>query len=324
MEKNRRLAAAVICTVVLLLLRTFFTVTFFVTSVICIIRAGSSIERCEGWLGLSQRAIDSLNTTSTFVETIVSCFLIFLIYRWKDFKFKNFLRALVKQAHFWMWTALWGARIITNVLIAVIPGINENNPVLVVLGFSVLLEFASTTMLACALSFVQLPTVKDWFIEHFPLGGRSEKLIHLYRITLLSYGLRMLALFLYDSFLVARSITRQSEFREIDSVLLALDVGYRGSLTIFFFRKFFEFENIPKVFETRNSSKSDSVELSESQRQSEAEGQQIETCCETFKNQGAQDIKKEEKGTVLASGKSAKDSVNKMGQTQQTMINILI
>ena len=308
MEKNRRLAAAVICTVVLLLLRTFFTVTFFVTSVICIIRAGSSIERCEGWLGLSQRAIDSLNTTSTFVETIVSCFLIFLIYRWKDFKFKNFLRALVKQAHFWMWTALWGARIIMNVLIAVIPGINENNPVLVVLGFSVLLEFASTTMLACALSFVQLSTVKDWFIEHFPLGGRSEKLIHLYRITLLSYGLRMLALFLYDSFLVARSITRQSEFREIDSVLLALDVGYRGSLTIFFFRKFFEFENIPEVFETRNSSKSDSVELSESQRQSEAEGQQIETCCETFKNQGAQDIKKEEKGTVLASGKSAKDS----------------
>ena len=204
--------------------------------------------------------------------------------------------------------ALWGARIITNVLIAVIPGINENNPVLVVLGFSVLLEFASTTMLACALSFVQLSTVKDWFIEHFLLGGRSEKLIHLYRITLLSYGLRMLALFLYDSFLVARSITRQSEFREIDSVLLALDVGYRGSLTIFFFRKFFEFENIPKVFETRNSSKSDSVELSESQRQSEAEGQQIETCCETFKNQGAQDIKKEEKGTVLASGKSAKDS----------------
>ena len=305
MEKNRRLAAAVICTVVLLLLRTFFTVTFFVTSVICIIRAGSSIERCEGWLGLSQRAIDSLNTTSTFVETIVSCFLIFLIYRWKDFKFKNFLRALVKQANFWMWTALWGARIITNVLIAVIPGINENNPVLVVLGFSVLLEFASTTMLACALSFVQLSTVRDWFFEHFPRGGRSEKLIILYRITLFSYGLRMLALFLYDSFLVAREINRQSEFREIDSVLLALDVGYRGSLTIFFFRKFFEFENIPEVFETTNSSKSKSVEPNECQ--SKAEGQQTETCGDNFKNQGAKDMKIEEKGTVVARGKSAKD-----------------
>ena len=161
MEKNHRLAAAVICTVVLSLLRAFFTFTFFVTSVICIISAGSRVERCEGWLGLSQRSIDSLNTTSTFVETIVSCFLIFLIYRWKHFNFKNFLRALVQQAHFWMWTALWGARIITNVLIDIISGINENYPILVVLGVSLLLEFASTTMLACALSFVQLSTVRN-------------------------------------------------------------------------------------------------------------------------------------------------------------------
>ena len=279
MEKNHRLAAAVICTVVLSLLRAFFTFTFFVTSVICIISAGSRVERCEGWLGLSQRSIDSLNTASTFVETTVSCFLIFLIYRWKNFNFKNFLRALVQQAHFWMWTALWGARIITNVLIDIIPGINENYPILVVLGVSLLLEFASTTMLACALSFVQLSTVRNWFTEHFPRRGRDEKLMILYRITLFSYGSRMLALFLYNSFLVAREITRQSEFRELDSVLLALDVGYRGSLAIFFFRKFFEFENTPEVFvETINSN---------NECQSKAEGQEIETCAETFENQGA-------------------------------------
>ena len=278
MEKNHRLVGAVICTVVLLVARTFFTVTFFVTSVICIISAGSRIERCEGWLGLSQRDIDRLNTTSTFVETIVSCFLIFLIYRWKNFNFKNFLRALVRQANFWMWTALWGARIITNVLIDIIPGINENYPILVVLGVSLLLEFASTTMLACALSFVQLSTVRNWFTEHFPRKGRDETLMILYRITLFSYGSRMLALFLYNSFLVARAITRQSEFRELDSVLLALDVGYRGSLAIFFFRKFFEFENTPEVFVvTTNSSKSVELEC-----QSKAEGQETEPFGETF------------------------------------------
>ena len=306
MEKNRRLTAAVICTAVFLLLRTCFTATFFVPSVICIIRAGSRIERCEGRLGLSQRAINCLNTTSTFLEAIVSFFLIFLIYRWKDFKFKNFLRALVKQANFWMWTALWGARIITNVLIAVIPGINENNPVLVVLGFSVPLEFASTTMLACALSFVQLSTVRNWFTEHFPRRGRDEKLMYLYRITLFSYGLRMLAFFLYDSFLVARAITRERQFRELDSILLALDVGYRGSLTVFFFRKFFEFENTPEVFlVTTNSSKLVEVEC-----QSKAEGQEIETYGEIFENQGAKDMKREEKGIIMivVSGKSPKDS----------------
>ncbi|KAM7446184.1 hypothetical protein ABFA07_005403 [Porites harrisoni] len=303
MEKSRRLAAAVICTAVLLLLRTCFTATFFVPSVICIIKAGSRIERCEGRLGLSQRAINCLNTTSTFLETIVSCFLIFLIYRWKTFNFKNFLRALVQQAYFWMWTALWVARIITNVLIAVIPGINENNPVLVVLGFSVPLEFASTTMLACALSFVQLSTVRNWFTEHFPRRGRDEKLMYLYRITLFSYGLRMLALFLYDSFLVARAITRERQFRELDSLLLALDVGYRGSLTVFFFRKFFEFENTPEVFlVTTNSSKLVEVEC-----QSKAEGQEIETYGEIFENEGVKDMKREEKGIIVASGKTPKD-----------------
>ena len=192
----------------------------------------------------------------------------------------------------------------TNVLIDIIPGINENYPILVVLGVSLLLEFASTTMLACALSFVQLPTVRNWFTEHFPRRGTDGKLMILYRITLFSYGLRMLALFLYNSFLVAREITRQSEFRELDSVLLALDVGYRGSLAIFFFRKFFEFENTPEVFVvTANSSRSVEPEC-----QSKAEGQEIETCGETFENQGAKDKKREEKGNIVASGKSPKDS----------------
>ena len=117
----------------------------------------------------------------------------------------------------------------------------------------------------------------------------------LYRITLFAYGSRMLALFLYNSFLVARAITRQSEFHELDSVLLALDVGYRGSLAIFFFRKFFEFENTSEVFVVTTKC------------QSEAEGQEIETCGETFENQGARDMKREEKGIIVASGKSPKD-----------------
>ena len=93
------------------------------TSVICIVMAESRVERCDGHVTLSQMAVDSLNTTSTFVETVVSSFLIFLIYRWKEFNFKNFLKALPRQGDFWMWTTLWVARIFTNVLIDIIPGI---------------------------------------------------------------------------------------------------------------------------------------------------------------------------------------------------------
>lgn len=257
MKKNQRLAIAALCCVVLTLVRVFFIAVFFISSVICIVIAESRVERCDGHVTLSQMAVDSLNTTSTFVETVVSSFLIFLIYRWKQFKFKKFLTALPRQGDFWMWTTLWVARIFTNVLIDIIPGINQNYPVLIVLGFSLSFEFASTTILACAFTHVNIHTVKSWFAQHFS-RERADKLLYLYRAILFTYGLRMLALFLYDSFLVARNITRQSEYRELDSVLLALDVGYRGSLAVFFFRKFFDFA-VPQVFEETNSKSNSQV-----------------------------------------------------------------
>lgn len=219
-------------------------------------------------------AVDSLNTTSTFVETVVSSFLILLIYRWKQFNFKNFLRALPRHGDFWMWTTLWVARIFTNVLIDIIPGINQNYPVLIVLGFSLSFEFASTTILACAFTYVNLHNVKSWFAQHFS-RERADKLLYLYRAILFTYGLRMLALFLYDSFLVARQIARQSEYQELDSFLLALDVGYRGSLAVFFFRKFFDFA-VPQVFEEANS-KSNSQVISEKRKE---EKKEIASCSE--------------------------------------------
>ena len=105
--------------------------------------------------------------------------------------------------------------------------------------------------MACAFTHINIHNVKSWFAQHFS-RERTDKLLYLYRAILFTYGVRMLALFLYDSFLVARNITRQSEYRELDSVLLALDVGYRGSLAVFFFRKFFDFA-VPQVFEETNS-----------------------------------------------------------------------
>lgn len=268
MRKSQRLAAAVICVVVLTLLRVFFTVLFFISSVICIVNAENRVERCDGHLTLSQVAVDSLNTTSTFVETAVSSFLIFLICRWKPFNFMNFLKALPRRGEFWMWTTLWIARIFTNILIAIIPGIKQNYSVLVVLGFSLPFEFASTTILACALAFVSFGNVKTWLDQHFP-SKPARKLTYLYRIILFTYGLRMLALFLYDSFLVARHITRQSEYRELDSILLALDVFYRGSLSVFFFRKFFEFP-IPEVLGETNKNEEQKKEEKQSAKTGES------------------------------------------------------
>ena len=125
-------------------MRFVFIFVFFITSVICIVNAESRVERCKGQVILAQKTIDALDTTSTFAETAVSSFLIFLLYRWKQFNFKNFLKALPRQGQFWTWTMLWIARIFTTVLIDIIPGVNRNYPLLIVFGVSLSFEFAST------------------------------------------------------------------------------------------------------------------------------------------------------------------------------------
>ena len=224
-------------------LRMFFTFFFFVTSIICIVKSGSRIEKCKGQVSFSQKTIDALDTTSTFIETTFSSLLIFLLYRWKWFHFKNFLKALPKQRSAWSWAILWILRIVTNVLIDIIPSVKNGNYMLVVLGISLSFEFFSTTIFACAIQFVFLTKVTRWI--NLYLADAKCRFIWLYRIVLLTYGFRLLALFLYDSFLVARHIVRESEYKSYDQILLFLDAGYRGSLSYFFFGKFFEF-SIPE------------------------------------------------------------------------------
>lgn len=240
-SKKQTLTIACICAFTAL--RMFFTFFFFVTSIICIVKLGSRIEKCKGQVSFSQKTIDVLDTTSTFIETTFSSLLIFLLYRWKWFHFKNFLKALPKQRSAWSWAILWILRIVTNVLIDIIPSVKNGNYMLVVLGISLSFEFFSTTIFACAIQFVFLTEVTRWINLYFTDAKRC--FIWLYRIVLLTYGFRLLSLFLYDSFLVARHIVRESEYKSYDQILLVLDAGYRGSLSYFFFGKFFEF-SIPE------------------------------------------------------------------------------
>ena len=162
---------------------------------------------------------------------------------------------------------LWIARIFTNVLIDIIPGINRNYPLLIVLGVSLSFEFASTTIVACALGFFCFRDVKTWLDQHFP-GKPARWLARLYRAILLTYGFRMLALFLYDSFLVVRHITRQSEYKQIDSILLTLDAaGLQRKFVIFLFRQIFEF-SIPEVL---NADENTQLEVEEMTGEGEIE-----------------------------------------------------
>ena len=135
---------------------------------------------------------------------------------------------------------------------------------LVVLGISLSFEFFSTTIFACAIQFVFLTEVTRWINLYFT--DAKCRFIWLYRIVLLTYGFRLLSLFLYDSFLVARHIVRESEYQSYDQILLFLDAGYRGSLSYFFFGKFFEF-SIPEEEEVVRE-----VQLEEPNEEREAEG----------------------------------------------------
>ena len=214
-------------------LRMFFTFFFFVTSVICIVKSGSRIEKCKGQVNFSQETIDALDTTSTFIETTFSSLLIFLLYRWKWFHFKNFLKALPKQRSAWSWAILWILRIVTNVLIDIIPSVKNGNYMLVVLGISLSFEFFSTTIFACAIQFVFLTEVTRWI--NLYITDAKCYFIWLYRIVLLTYGFRLLSLFLYDSFLVARHIVRESEYKSYDQILffwmLVTEAVYRISFS---------------------------------------------------------------------------------------------
>ena len=214
-------------------LRIIFTFFFFVTSIICIVKLGSRIEKCKGQVSFSQKTIDALDTTSTFIETTFSSLLIFLLYRWKWFHFKNFLKALPKQRSAWSWAILWILRIVTNVLIDIIPSVKNGNYMLVVLGISLSFEFFSTTIFACAIQFVFLTEVTRWI--NLYITDAKCYFIWLYRIVLLTYGFRLLSLFLYDSFLVARHIVRESEYKSYDQILffwmLVTEAVYRISFS---------------------------------------------------------------------------------------------
>ena len=230
---SKKQALTIACICAFTALRMFFTFFFFVTSIICIVKLGSRIEKCKGQVSFSQKTIDALDTTSTFIETTFSSLLIFLLYRWKWFHFKNFLKALPKQRSAWSWAILWILRIVTNVLIDIIPSVKNGNYMLVVLGISLSFEFFSTTIFACAIQFVFLTEVTRWI--NLYITDAKCYFIWLYRIVLLTYGFRLLSLFLYDSFLVARHIVRESEYKSYDQILffwmLVTEAVYRISFS---------------------------------------------------------------------------------------------
>ncbi|CAH1794867.1 unnamed protein product [Owenia fusiformis] len=123
------------------------------------------------------------------------------------------------------------------------------------------MEAVLTVILASAWSFIARQTVYASFFETMedaPSTGHWIRLLMCqYHTSLALYAMRMMTYFVYDTSLVAQSISRlQSSNTNIDveesvkewhSIILVFTCAFRGSLARFFYSKLYQGVMLPKV-----------------------------------------------------------------------------
>lgn len=186
---------------------------------------------------------NALNTTGTFVESGSSIVLTLLVFSWGKFSPRNFIDAVPYLPHFWFWVVFF---LITVVSTAT--GNFRNGMFL--LGLSTILEIGTLVVFCCALKFINKVTVKRCLEQMFANKMLLARfLYYLFIATMWSYLIRNLALFLYDTSIVAKKITRPSGVENFDSLLLLANCAIRGSFTQFFYAKIFRKPRLPVVCE---------------------------------------------------------------------------
>ena len=227
--------------VVLILLRLSFTCLFFIFGFICLDRQ-VTVEYC-GNVTLSQNTKNSLDTAGTFIEAGSSLMLTSLIFSWGKFSPRNFFYAVPCLPQFWFWLILLVMAVISIVTI----DFKNDMPLL---GSSLIFEIGSLLVFCCALRFIKKLTIKQWleqkFINKFIL---ARFMYFLFIATMWCYLIRNLVLFLYDTSIMAKKISRHDHFYNLDSLLLLTNCTTRGSFTQFFYAKIFRRPRLPVVCE---------------------------------------------------------------------------
>ena len=229
------------CWLVLVTVRLSFTFLFFIPGLVCL-NHQVTIEKC-GNITFSQELKNTLDMSGTFIEAGSSLMLTLLIFSWGKFSPKNFISAVPSLPHFWFWLALFIVAVISAITLDFMKD-------MAALGSSIILEIGTLVVLCCALKFIKKVTVKRWLEQTLMHKKLAARLIYyLFIATLWSYLIRNLALFLYDTSIAARRITRQSRFRTLDGFLLLVNCATRGSFTQFFYAKIFRNPRLPVVCE---------------------------------------------------------------------------
>lgn len=147
-----------------------------------------------------------INRDINFVEYAVPSVLICVLYRWEKFFSRNFQT----KTGFYV-VLLVGCTYCHERCQRSSQVLNRQYPALIVLGFSLSLEYLLTTAFNCTLKFVCFVDVKAWL--HHRFLGKTVWIGAWYRIIIFTCGLRTLALFLCDLFFVARHFTRESNYQ---------------------------------------------------------------------------------------------------------------
>ena len=194
---------------------------------------------------------ETLNTIGAFLEVGNSVLLLLVIFKWHRFHVGRYCRAILQVGHFWVWILLWLTFVLSLFGVRLTHGTREGGAIKPQ-AIAIILECLLVSFLALSINFVARVTYDEWIEARFQ--GRAAWLCkRLYGVVLMSYFFRHVGLFLYDTALVAMSISlsnaspRPDGSRGWESLLLVLNAMFRGSIVKFFFVKFFQRQHPLKV-----------------------------------------------------------------------------
>ena len=185
---------------------------------------------------------DRITTYAALFEALAALLCLTFIFTWPSFNKTNFLKSIFFVGRFYTWGGLLIIFIISNISLRMLNSGEEPR-------FSagcIICEVVLTIIFACALNFIDKSFLKR------QLGNKA--LFYFCNCIVLLCAYRNIALFLYDTGMVALSISLISRKRlkntekDFTSFVLVLVVALRGSLAQFFFAKLFQGCRFEQVF----------------------------------------------------------------------------
>ena len=241
--------------VFLVILRFVLNILNFVPASVCLYYS-TPTENCkvrnQSHNILGQEVSNTVNTVGALLEDGNSLLLISVIFSWKLFKVKRYVRAVVRVGHFWVWCLFCITNSLSILYVDIVHGKNKTGKINVN-AVALIIEMFLLTLFASAINFITHETYVKWVEDRFWNQLTVQRVFKpLFRVVLCAYFFRNLGLFLYDTALVSMSISvlkgaQVEGLRDWDSLLLLLSAAFRGSFTKFFFEKMFQGQSLPPV-----------------------------------------------------------------------------